>query len=177
MLATLFSSGATCPACRHTAQQLAALAHPNGRPAIVLYGCHDLFSTDNCSQQQSSIGVADTHRQPDSCTCHNGSCMCQGDKCHQDSASQLGSKRTAQPQQQLRLTVLDALGQHTQQMGEARTDGNQQQHLGSGAALIDEKPLWQDKAPVGVVGQGPVVTFSVVRADGSWVGYRWIHVY
>ena len=42
----------------------------------------------------------------------------------------------------------------------------QQQKQESEVAKADEV------APAGVVGQGPVVAFNVLRADGTYVGYR-----
>ena len=49
--------------------------------------------------------------------------------------------------------------------------------LYSGLGLSFPLSYRKDNAPAqsGVVGQGPVVTFNLLRPDGSFVGYRYLN--
>ena len=65
-----------------------------------------------------------------------------------------------------------------QQMGDLKYPGGQPVARLYGAhagLLLSEAELTEEEAsavPLGAVDQGPVVTFNLLRSDGSYVGYR-----
>ena len=170
---------------RYTAERLAALRHGNGAPVCLLYGAHGLpvparsaaLVPDLAAAHAEASAALTTDSPPDQGSGQDGSGTCSSAA---DAAAAPGKAYTPEGYPE----HLQPQGQAAHEQGGCSVSGpavpGQAHAVGAyGAAQGPGNPGPSGaahagglQAAPGAVGQGPTVTFSVLHADGSFVGFQ-----